>query len=264
MNSWTLNCRSCGKSGRIVSYFHHFSPFGSVFDLPNCLFFFFSQSTLSVHIAKDKACTISSPLILSVSPRIKMSLAVQLWLTPSAPRAAERLPLFDESGPVCFPRSSWCVMHDGAPLQNAAVFRSREAEEVAGEGGGKKKPFSLLFAGSPHKTLVEKNRKRKGKGCLVFVQAEKWLEWPRGEDVMQAGQSTKMALVLHPVATFLCFSYCRWVTLQPKTAWSHPVGLSVIKQHYKWFQVEYGPNKHSSEFVLQDFFVLQRWFSLLS
>lgn len=63
-----------------------------------------------------------------------MSLAVQLWLTPSAPHAAELLSQFDESGPVCFPAPPgvWCMTALAFKTQLYSTRGGKKEAEQAG------------------------------------------------------------------------------------------------------------------------------------
>ena len=155
-----------------VTLCHH-----ALFCPPDWDFFPFSSCE-----TEDAVCAIHPLRSLSLSLRIKMSLAVQLWLTPSAPHPAEQLPLFDESGPVCFPCSSRCVMHDSTPLptpkhpppQNAALFHTGETGGSAGSGFF----FSFFFSESTLKKKACGKERKAHRWMLLFffffAEAEKW------------------------------------------------------------------------------------------
>lgn len=182
MNSWNLNRRSYKKTGRILPHFCCDDPFAHVFTVSCCIIsscnvlsadwdFLF---TLFVQNTEDAACTLPPPANPSFSLWIKMSLAVQLWLTPSVPHPAEQLPLFDESGPVCFPAPPgvWCMT--ALPLK----MQLYSAQTKKGGRAGSVFFFflkTLLF--TEHlKTLWKRKEGEEMNAAFFFffAEAEKW------------------------------------------------------------------------------------------
>ncbi len=119
---------------RIFPHFFTNYPFAHVFTvlcyiIPSCIILSACWDFI-IHPYEHKteaAVGTVPPLQSFFSLRINMSLAVQLWLTPRTPHPAEQLPLFDESGPVCFPAPPgvWCMT--ALPLKMQRYSTQREA-----------------------------------------------------------------------------------------------------------------------------------------
>lgn len=77
--------------------------------------------TISIYLLQPVLYILLRFSFVHYAPPIKMSLAAQLWLTPSDPQ----LPLFDESGPVCFPAPPgvWCMT--ATPLSEGGFILHR-------------------------------------------------------------------------------------------------------------------------------------------
>lgn len=99
---------------------------------------------------------------------IKMSLAVQLWLTPSAPHPtpAEQLPPFDESGPACLPppllpvRDAW--QRYPSSKRSSCLRRGKRRQHTHTHTYTFPPPFHRAL-----QNLVEKKGGR-GDNCHVF------------------------------------------------------------------------------------------------
>lgn len=142
MNFCNLNHSSCKKTARDFLHFCYNYPFAHVFMLLCCILSSYgilsANQDFFIHPfrAQDRRCGLhySFPSSPSFSLWIKMSLAVQLWLTPSVPHPTEQLPLFDESGPVCFPAPPgvWCMTALPLKMQLYSTQSSkRQAEQAA-------------------------------------------------------------------------------------------------------------------------------------
>lgn len=146
-----------------------------------------------------------------------MSLAVQLWLTPSVPHPAEQLPLFDESGPVCFPCSSRCVMHDRTPHPPPPNHQPTPSKCSFIPHRGNRRQCRQLFFFFSETTLKKPcGKERKAHRWMLpffsFSQRQKsGSRWSSGADVMHVEKWTRKACVLYPGAPGKLLTPCRCV-----------------------------------------------------
>lgn len=125
---------SCNSVWQNCQNFHRFLRWISIMSLhfhATCNMVFARDFLFTLLCTRQKA-ELFLPSDPSFSRWIKMSLAVQLWLT-AFPNPAEQLPLFDESGPVCFPAPPvvWCMTALPLKVRLYSTQGKREAEQAA-------------------------------------------------------------------------------------------------------------------------------------
>lgn len=168
MNSHNLNQSSFKKTGRIFPHF-----FLHIFRLA-CYYYLTTYTILLTK--KISGYNTWSALFLPFTPFVscsnKMSLALQLWLTPNVPHPAEQLRLFDESGPVCFHAAPgvWCMTAlpsskcSFIPHQGEKKQQKQEAKKTASS----QPPF--------HRAPQKEKRRCRDEWLFFFAEGKKWFE----------------------------------------------------------------------------------------
>lgn len=168
MNSHNLNQSSFMKTGRIFPHF-----FLHIFRLV-CYYYL---TTYTILLTKKKSgYNTWSALFLPFTPFVscsnKMSLALQLWLTPNVPHPAEQLRLFDESGPVCFHAAPgvWCMT---ALPSSKCSFIPHQGEKKQQKTGGKE---DSIVSASFSQSTSKREKKVQRRVAFFFAEGRKWFE----------------------------------------------------------------------------------------